>query len=73
MSKRETWKSWEGRQIDGKFTLRNLLPGEYLLAAVTDIDNGEWLDPAFLDQIAPNALKLSLAEGEKKTQDIRIR
>ena len=58
---------------DGKFTLRNLLPGDYLLAAVTDIDNGEWLDPAFLDQIAPAAMKFSIAEGEKKTQDIRIK
>jgi TonB family protein len=27
MSKRETWKSWEGRQIDGKFTLRQWLGG----------------------------------------------
>jgi TonB family protein len=27
MSKPETWKSWEGRQIDGKFTLRQWLGG----------------------------------------------
>ncbi|HTS09363.1 MAG TPA: TonB family protein [Candidatus Eisenbacteria bacterium] len=27
MSKPDTWKSWEGRQIDGKFTLRQWLGG----------------------------------------------
>ena len=57
---------------DGKFTLRNLPPGEYLLAAVTDAEPGEWMDPAFLALLVDSSIKVTLAEGEKKTQDIKI-
>jgi protocatechuate 3,4-dioxygenase beta subunit len=57
---------------DGKFTLRNLPPGEYLLAAVTDVEPGEWMDPAFLALLVDSSIKVTLAEGEKKTQDLKI-
>jgi len=57
---------------DGKYTFRSLPPGEYLLTAVTDIEPGEWYDPALLDQLSRSALKITLAEGEKKTQDLRL-
>ena len=33
---------------------------------------GEWMDPAFLSQLVTASIKISLAEGETKTQDIRI-
>jgi uncharacterized protein (DUF2141 family) len=57
---------------DGRFTFRNLLPGDYCLAAVTDVESGEWFDPAFLAQLVGGSITLAIAEGEKKTQDIRI-
>jgi TonB family protein len=38
MSKPETWKSWEGRQVDGKFTLRQFLGGsDHSAVFVTEI------------------------------------
>lgn len=57
---------------DGNFTFRNLPPGDYLLAAATDVDQGEWMDPAFLAQFVNASIKISLVEGETKAQDIRI-
>ena len=57
---------------DGKFTVRNLPPGDYLLAAVTDVEPGEWMDPAFLSLLVDSSIKVTLAEGDKKTQDIKI-
>jgi hypothetical protein len=51
----------------------DLPAGEYFIAALTDLDPAEWQDPAFLDQIAPAAIKVTLAEGEKKRTDIRIK
>lgn len=57
---------------DGQFVLRGLPPGEYLLAAVTDIDPEERYDAALLRQLIPGAARLTLAEGDKKVQDIRI-
>ena len=57
---------------EGHFVTSGLPPGDYLIAAVTDVDNDEWFDPAFLDQLVASAVKLSLSEGEKRRQDLRI-
>jgi len=57
---------------DGTFTFRRVPPGDYALAAVDDVEPGEWYDPAFLQRLAPSAIKVTIGEGEKKTQDIRI-
>ena len=57
---------------DGRFMFRSLLPGSYLLAAVTDVETGEWFDPAFLQKLKDLAIPLTIAEGENKVQDIRI-
>ena len=58
---------------DGKFTIPALPPGDYLLVALSDIQDEVYLDASFLEQLIPGAVKLTLAEGEKKMQDIRIR
>jgi len=56
----------------GKFTVRNLPPGNYRVSAVTDVDNGEWFDPAFLQQLIGPSVAISLAPGDQKTQDLRV-
>ena len=33
---------------DGKFTFRDMPPGDYRMTAVTDVEPGEWFDPEFL-------------------------
>ena len=58
--------------VDGTFSFRNVPPGDYLMGAVDDIEQGEWYDPAFLQRLLPASMKVSIAEGEKKVQDIRI-
>jgi uncharacterized protein (DUF2141 family) len=57
---------------DGRYTVRGLPPGNYFIAALTDVEDGEWFDPAFLDALIPAAIEISLSDGEKKVQDIRI-
>jgi hypothetical protein len=57
---------------DGKYTVTNLPPGDYLIAAVADLAPSEATDPAFLEQVVPAALKITLVLGEKKVQDMRI-
>jgi len=55
---------------DGSFTIRNIPPGAYYVAAVTDVEPGQWSDPAYLQTLIPSATKMTIAEGEKKTIDI---
>lgn len=57
---------------DGRFTFRGLPPGDYRLVAVTDVEPGQWLQPEFLRQIVAGSIPLTLGEGEKKTQDLRV-
>jgi hypothetical protein len=55
----------------GAYRLRNLPAGDYLIVAVDDVEQGEWFDPAYLDQAREGAKHLSISEEEKKTQDLR--
>jgi protocatechuate 3,4-dioxygenase beta subunit len=56
----------------GKFTVRGLPPGEYRLTAVTDVETGEWYDPAFLTQLQSASIPITLTPGEKKVQDLKV-
>ena len=63
---------------DGKFTLSGagpttLPPGQYMIAAVTDLGRDEEFDPAFLAQVVPAAIPIALGPGEKKIQDLGIK
>jgi uncharacterized protein (DUF2141 family) len=58
---------------DGSFVFSDLPAGEYFIAALSDLDPLEWQDAAFLAQVAPSAIKVTLAEGEKKIQDLRVK
>jgi hypothetical protein len=57
---------------DGAFGVKGLPPGEYFLAALTDLESGEWNDPALLEELIPSALKVTLRDGATTTQDVRI-
>lgn len=55
----------------GVFRLRGLPPGDYSVAAVDDVEQGEWFDPAYLDGIRTGAKRFSLSEGESATLDLK--
>ena len=57
---------------DGKFSFTNIPPGDYKLTAVTDVEPGEWFNPEFLSQLISSSVPVTLAEGERKTQDLRV-
>jgi hypothetical protein len=57
---------------DGAYAFGNLAPGEYLLAAIEDVEPGEWFDPAFLERLVPAAIRVTLGEGEARTETLRI-
>ncbi len=57
---------------NGSYTLVGLPPGEYYLCALTEFDAGLQFEAEYLEQFIPSAIKLTLGEGEKKKQDLRI-
>ena len=57
---------------DGGFKFANVLAGEYFLAALSDFDMADVFKPEFLEQVAAVAMKITIAEGEKKVQDLKI-
>lgn len=58
---------------NGTYRLSNLPPGEYLVAALTDIADGEWFDPDFLQALESSSpSRITIAAGEKKRLDLRI-
>ena len=57
---------------DGRFIFRNLPAGDYRLAPVHDPEPGSWFDPAFLLQLETASVRVSIAEGEKKEQHLRV-
>jgi len=70
------WKS--GRRLqtarpatNGQYSFADLPPGDYLLVTVTDVADN-WKTADFLASIAPAGIKVTLGEGETKTQPLRI-
>ena len=57
---------------DGKYSFRNIPPGEYTIAAVTDLEPGGQYDPEFLKALSGASIRVTLSEGTKKTQDLRV-
>jgi hypothetical protein len=57
---------------DGKFSVVGLPAGEYYVCAATAVDRNEVYDPAFLEQFVAVSFKITIADGEKKTQDLRL-
>jgi hypothetical protein len=59
-------------QPSGQFTLGRLLPGEYYIVAVVDEGVPVDRDLAFFESVARLGTRVSVTEGETKTQDLKI-
>ncbi len=57
---------------DGQFSFTGLPPGDYRLAAVTDVEPGAWYDPALLQQLQPVSVAVRLVDGQPVVQDLRV-
>jgi hypothetical protein len=57
---------------DGTFVVRGLPPGEYFLTALIDLDPSQLADPKVLEYLATASIRITLGEGEKKVQDLKL-
>ena len=56
----------------GRYTVRALPPGNYLVVALDFLEEGDSNDPEFLEKIRSRATKVTLAEGETRTLDLKL-
>jgi hypothetical protein len=56
----------------GRYTIRGLPAGEYILAAVLALGASGPYDPTLLAELAKTGVRESLAEGERKTRDLKF-
>ena len=73
------WRA-QARQImttrpdqNGRYQIRGLPPGRYYLVAVDPAEQGEWFEPTYLSAHVSGATSVSLADGDVKTQDFKLR
>jgi hypothetical protein len=57
---------------DGAFLITDLPPGDYHLAALADLDPHDWERPDLLDQIVPASLPVTVTDGGRTVQSLRI-
>ncbi|HEX5070364.1 MAG TPA: carboxypeptidase-like regulatory domain-containing protein [Vicinamibacterales bacterium] len=77
-SDRANWRAGSRRSLsakpgtDSRYVLADLPAGDYYLAALTDLDPLDWQTAGSLEQIVPFAVRVQIAEGEKKVQNLKI-
>ena len=58
---------------DGSFSISGLPAGNYAIVAAEDVEAADLADHAFLSLLLESAYKLTLSEGERKLQDLKVR
>jgi hypothetical protein len=77
-SDRALWRAGSRRiastrpDTTGAFSIRDLPGGAYLLAALTDLEPADLEDPAFLEEMAAQSVPVTIVDGQRTVQDIRI-
>jgi hypothetical protein len=56
----------------GSYRIAGLPPGDYYVCALSELDTALQTEPSYLEQFVPSSIKITLGEGEKKVQSLRI-
>jgi Carboxypeptidase regulatory-like domain len=65
---------WVGRpDHTGAYRLAGIPPGTWMVAAIDFIEEGQWLDPAFLESLRSTAVKMEFQPQQQMKIDISIK
>jgi len=56
----------------GAYQFRGMPPGAYYLVAVDEVEQGEWFDSVFLDEMRPGAERVTVTDGATVAQDLKV-
>jgi hypothetical protein len=59
--------------VDGTYSLRGLVPGDYRVAAVLDPEPGRHFDREYLTLLASTAASVTISANDTRTVDLRVR
>jgi len=62
----------ERSNSSGVFQFRNIIPGEYLMFAWTDMPQGAVMDPWFLEPYSGKGLPVRVESGDRSRVDVKI-
>jgi protocatechuate 3,4-dioxygenase beta subunit len=57
---------------DGKYALKGIRPGDYVLYSWPAVDPGIWFEPDFLPRYAAKGVAVSLAPNDRKTAGLKL-
>ena len=57
---------------DGDYTITGLRPGTYRIATLRDVEFGAWFEPAFLRQLEPTSILVSVAGDGQTILNLRV-
>ena len=57
---------------NAQYRMRGLPPGDYFLSVVEVVQQGEWFDPRFLDDLRRRAARVTLRDGEHKSLNLGL-
>ena len=57
---------------DGDYTITGLRPGTYRIATLRDVEFGAWFEPAFLRQLEPKSILVSIAGDGQTILNLRV-
>ena len=56
----------------GRFTFKNVVPGEYQVYAWEDVESSAWLDPDFMKPLAGKGASVTVGEGAQAVVQVNL-
>jgi len=56
----------------GLFRISGLPPGDYLIAAIDYVQDGQWNDPEYLESLRRDSQRLTLSEGASQSIALKM-
>jgi hypothetical protein len=57
---------------DGKYTIRDLPPGHYVMVAILNLEMANLKNPTYLDELSRSGVKITIGDGQRLMQNLLV-